>query len=123
MDMFVGGAWTGGGEGAPGLAACSRIWGVYAPDVGTPLCVAAWLIFITAHNDGAREWGLGWKRQGETKGRRVAKEEWVVGVGGAQNKRREARDKGNSEAEKLCFLLIQWQSDGAARYPDHVRKP
>lgn len=71
-----------GWGGAPGLAACSRIWGVYAPDVGTPLCVAAWLIFITAHNDGAREWGLGWKRQGETKGRRVAKEEWVVGVGG-----------------------------------------
>lgn len=41
----------------PGLAACGRIWGVCAPDVGTPLCAAGWLIFITAHNDGAREWG------------------------------------------------------------------
>lgn len=66
LDM--GGAWRGGDTGfPPGLAACSRIWGVYTPDVGTPLCVAAWLIFITAHNDGAREWGLGWKRQGGEK--------------------------------------------------------
>ncbi len=53
----------------PGLAACGRIWGVCAPDVGTPLCAAGWLIFITAHNDGAREWGLGWKRHGETRER------------------------------------------------------
>lgn len=58
----------------PGLAACGRIWGVCAPDAGTPLCAAGWLIFITAHNDGAREWGLGWKRHGETKERRAAKE-------------------------------------------------
>lgn len=57
----------GGGSGGfpAGLAACGRIWGVSAPDAGTPLCVAAWLIFITAHNDGAREWGLGWERQGD----------------------------------------------------------
>lgn len=59
----------------PGLAACGRIWGVCAPDVGTPLCAAGWLIFITAHNDGAREWGLGWKRHGETKERRAAERE------------------------------------------------
>lgn len=67
---------VGGDTGfTAGLAACSRIWGVCAPDVGTPLCAAGWLIFITTHNDGPREWGLGWKRQGETKERRAAKEE------------------------------------------------
>lgn len=53
LAVFVGGARTPGFP--PGLAACGRIWGVCTPDVGTPLCVAAWLIFITAHNDGARE--------------------------------------------------------------------
>lgn len=42
---------------------------------------------------------------------------------GAQNKRKERREiKRNSEAEKLCFLLIQSPFAGAARYPDHVRK-
>lgn len=71
-----GGGGVGGNTGfTPGLAACGRIWGVCAPDVGTPLCAAGWLIFITTHNDGAREWGLGWKRHGETKERRAAKEE------------------------------------------------
>ena len=29
----------------------------------------------------------------------------------------EGRDKGNSRAEKLCFLLVQWQAERAARYP------
>lgn len=75
------GAWMEGvGDNSgftPGLAACGRIWGVCAPDAGTPLCAAGWLIFITAHNDGAREWGP-WlekkKRHGETKERRAAKE-------------------------------------------------
>lgn len=37
--------------------------------------------------------------------------------GGAQNKRRKARDKENSRAEKLCFLLIQRQSDGGRSLP------
>lgn len=44
----------------------------------------------------------------------------------AENKsgeRREGRDKGNSEAEKLCFLLIQCQSDRTIRDPNHVHKP
>lgn len=79
--MFVGVCVCTDGEGevadsagfTPALAACSRIWGVCAPEVGTPLCAAGWLIFITAHNDGAREWGLGWKRHGETKERRKRK--------------------------------------------------
>lgn len=83
-----------------GLAACGRIWGVCAPDVGTPLCAAGWLIFITAHNDGAREWGLGWKkaRRKQKSGER------------RERRREEGRDKGNSEAEKLCFLLVRCQS-------------
>lgn len=47
---------------------------------------------------------------------RAAKEQgvgWGEG-GGEENKRREVRDKENSEAEKLCFLLMQWQSGGGA---------
>lgn len=103
----------------PGLAACSRIWGVCAPDVGTLLCAAGWLIFITAHNDGAREWGLGWKRHGETKERRAAKErerERERG-GGPKITEGRGRDKGNSEAEKLCFLLIHCPSEKGRSVP------
>lgn len=85
-------------------AACGRIWGVCAPDVGTPLCAAAWLIFITAHNDGAREWGLGWKKARRNK--RAASSE-RQGRRAENNRGLEEGDKENSEAEKLCFLLIQ----------------
>lgn len=85
-------------------AACDRIWRVCAPDVGTPLCAAAWLIFITAHNDGAREWGLGWKKARRNK--RAASSE-RQGRRAENNRGLEEGDKENSEAEKLCFLLIQ----------------
>lgn len=108
-----------------GLAACSRIWGVCAPDVGTPLCAAGWLIFITAHNDGAREWGP-WLEKARRNKRAASSEKEKEREGRrAENnrgERREGRDKGNSEAEKLCFLLIQCQSERAARHPNHVHK-
>lgn len=60
----------GGGEEwfyAGVRAACGRIWGVCAPDVGTPLCAAAWLIFITAHNDGAERMGPWLEEAGRNK--------------------------------------------------------
>lgn len=121
----VDGGGVGGNTGfTPGLAACGRIWGVCAPDVGTPLCAAGWLIFITTHNDGAREWALagkgtekqksGEQRKRKREGRRDENK---------SGERREGRDKGNSEAEKLCFLLIQCQSDRAVRDPNHIHKP
>lgn len=84
---------------------------VCAPDVGTPLCAAGWLIFITTHNDeGAREWGLGWKRHRETKERRAARRgSEGKGKEGPKKKsveqKKKGGDKGDSEAEKLCFLL------------------
>lgn len=108
----------------PGLAACGRIWGVCAPDVGTPLCAAGWLIFITAHNDGAREWGLGWKRHGETKERRAAERE-------KKKRKREGRRaennrggeiKGTVERKNSASSSYSASQNRAARYPNHVHK-
>lgn len=51
-----------------GLAACGRIWEVCSPDVGTPLCSAGGLIFITATQLWVQDnRGLGWRRGRETK--------------------------------------------------------
>lgn len=107
-----------------GLAACGRIWGVCSPDARTPLCAAGWLIFITAHNDRAREWGPWLEKARGNK--RVASGKKRKGGGGGRGdgwlteNNREEKDKGNSRAEKLCFHVIARKEGWCARYTNHV---
>lgn len=57
----------GGGGGSATTVALHQLLqqdlGSLRAGCGGPIvCGPGWLIFITAHNDGASEWGLGWKK-------------------------------------------------------------